>query len=117
MKYDEASVLTDYIWSQCYAQLTDFERAGVKVVQAREKAAVADSERIGRMILDKFGRGNDPAVVGALANGEDAFKVAVRDRVLRDHPEIVARCPQCHRVLRTPRAKQCRWCLHDWHET
>jgi hypothetical protein len=113
MKYDEPAVLTDYVWSQCYTQMTDFERAGVKAVHARYKAAATDSQRMQRMILEKWGGGNDQAVI---AHGEEAFRVAVRDRVLRDHPEVIARCPKCNRVLRTPRAKQCRWCLHAWHE-
>jgi hypothetical protein len=116
MKYDEPSVLTDYVWSQCYECMTDFERAGVKAVHARFKAAATDSERLRRVILEKWGGENDPAVIAALAQGEDTFRVAVRDRVLRDHPGIVARCPKCDRVLRTPRARQCRWCLHAWHE-
>jgi len=42
--------------------------------------------------------------------------VAVRDRVVRDHPQAIVRCPKCARVLRTPRARQCMWCLHDWHQ-
>lgn len=116
MNYDEPSVLIDYVWSQCYTHMTDFERAGVKAVHARFKAAATDSDRLRGMILEKWGGGNDPTVIAALANGEEAFRVAVRDRVLRDHPEVVARCPQCNRVLRTPRAKQCRWCFHAWHE-
>jgi hypothetical protein len=116
MTYDEPSVLTEYVWSQCYTHMTDFERAGVQAVHARFKAAATDSERMRRMILGKWGGENDPGVIAALAQGEDAFRVAVRDRVLRDHPEVVARCPKCNRVLRTPRAKQCRWCFHAWHE-
>ena len=116
MKYDEASVLTEYVWSQCYMHMTDFERAGLKAVHARSKAAATDSETMRRMILEKWGGENDPDVIAALTQGEDAFRVAVRDRVLRDYPQAVARCPECKRVLRTPRAKQCRWCLHAWHE-
>ncbi len=27
----------------------------------------------------------------------------------------VNRCPKCSRVVRTPSAKQCMWCKHDWH--
>lgn len=116
MNYDEPSVLTEYVWSQCYTHMTELERAGVKAVHARYKAAATDNDGLRRMILDKWGGGNDPAVVAALSHGEEAFRVAVRDRVLRDHPELVVRCPNCSRVLRTPRARQCRWCHHDWHE-
>ena len=116
MNYDEPSVLTEYVWSQCFTHMTDFERAGVKAVHSRMKAEAADSEQLRRMIQAKWGGENDPAVVAALAQGEDAFRTAVRDRVLRDHPEAVVRCPKCNGVLRTPRAQQCRWCFHAWHE-
>lgn len=116
MNYDEPSVLTEYVWSQCYTHMTDLERAGVKAVHTRFKAAATDNEQLRRLILEKWGGDNDPAVVAALTQGEDAFRVAVRDRVLRDHPEAVVRCPRCNGVLRTPRARQCRWCFHAWHE-
>lgn len=116
MNYDEPSVLTEYVWSQCYTHMTDLERAGVKAAHARFKAAAVDSEQLRRLILEKWGGRNDPAVVAALAQGEDAFRAAVRGRVLRDHPEVVVRCPKCNGVLRTPRARQCRWCLYAWHE-
>jgi hypothetical protein len=114
--YDEPSVLTEYVWSQCHDEMTDLERAGLKVMHARSQAAATDSERMRRMILEKWGSNNDPAVTAALAGGEEAFRIAVRDRVLRDHPEVVKRWPKCYRVLRTPRARQCRWCFHAWHD-
>jgi len=25
------------------------------------------------------------------------------------------RCPKCGKLARTPKAKQCRFCQHDWH--
>jgi len=39
------------------------------------------------------------------------------DRVLVERrSEIVEnRCPKCHRLVRTPKAKQCLWCGNDWH--
>jgi hypothetical protein len=73
------------------SNLTELERAGVKAVHAQFKAAATDNERLRRMILDKWGGGKDPAVVAALSRGEEAFRAAVRDRVIRDHPELVAR--------------------------
>jgi hypothetical protein len=115
MNYDEQSVLTKYVWSHCYTHMTDFERSGAKAVHAREKAAATDSEAMRRKILEKWGGGNDPVVTAALSHGVEAFRAAVRDRVVKDHPELIARCPKCDRVLRTPRAKQCQWCLHAWH--
>ncbi|WP_146589050.1 hypothetical protein [Posidoniimonas polymericola] len=28
---------------------------------------------------------------------------------------FINRCPACQRIVRTPVAKQCLWCGHDWH--
>ena len=45
----------------------------------------------------------------------ERFLNGVVDRVLNTGSFSVARCPQCNRILRTPNARQCRWCYHDWH--
>jgi len=40
------------------------------------------------------------------------------ERVRRDYWAgrlQVNRCPECSRVVKTPLAKQCLWCGHDWH--
>src|SRR5688572_28960558 len=105
MAYDGPSVLTEYVCSYCVPQMTDLERAGLKALHARAKAKSTDSARVRDMILRKWSGQGDPVVVAALSKGEDAFRAAVRDRVLRDHPELVNRCPKCNRVARTPRAK------------
>ena len=115
IEYDEPAVLTEYVCAHCVPHMNDFERAGLKVVLAREKAANTDSVHVREMILKKWAHQADPKVEAALADGPEKFRQAVRDRVLRDHPEVVNRCPKCSRVVRTPRAKQCRWCFHDWH--
>ena len=116
MEYDEPSVLTEYVCRHCVPQMTMFEREGLKVVYAREKVEPAQSARVRTMIMRRWVDQADPAVIAALSAGVDAFREAVRDRVLRDHPELINRCPICKRIARTPRAKQCRWCFHDWHQ-
>lgn len=30
-------------------------------------------------------------------------------------PSFINRCPKCSKIARTPKAKQCPWCFHDWH--
>ena len=116
IEYDERAVLIEYVWKHCHTYMTNLERHGLKAVHAREKAAAAENERLRRMILEKWGGGADLQVTEALSRGEESFKRAVCDRVLRDHPEVINRCPNCGRVARTPKARQCRWCLHDWHQ-
>ncbi len=113
--YDESEVLTDYVCTQCTTHMNHFELEGLRVLNARAKAANTDSPAVRNLILKHWVGKADPLLLAALDRGTDAFRHAVRDRVLRDHPQIVNRCPKCNRVARTPRAKQCRWCLHDWH--
>ena len=115
MNYVEQDILTDYVWDHGHPYMTELERMGVKAVHARFKAENA-SPKMAKMLLEKWGHQNDPRVTEALSKGIREFKESVRDRLLNDHPEIVARCPKCNKVLRTPNAKQCRWCLYDWHK-
>ena len=58
-----------------------------------------------------------PEIVILLSADLSSFGAIVCERFLEEHREIIARCPRCEKLLRTPRAKQCRWCFHDWHET
>jgi hypothetical protein len=53
-----------------------------------------------------------------IGDGVDVFHRRAAQRVLREHGKTVFlnRCPRCNRLVRTPRAKQCLWCGHDWHK-
>src|SRR5262245_61170602 len=59
----------------------------------------------------------DPAVDSALEQGHGAFLDRVRDRILAEvgNQLVMNRCPMCRRIVRTPKARQCMWCHHDWH--
>ena len=52
-----------------------------------------------------------------LANGKKSFIVNVAERIFREHEAELNLnlCPKCNKVTRTPWAKQCRFCRHDWH--
>jgi hypothetical protein len=52
------------------------------------------------------------------ALGNEEFRRRVVERVLREHSgEVVLNhCPKCGGLCRTPRARQCWRCGHDWHE-
>jgi recombinational DNA repair protein RecR len=38
------------------------------------------------------------------------------ERILLEHKEhpLLNFCPTCHKLARTPQAKQCRFCSHSW---
>ncbi len=121
MDYDEDTVLTDYVWNHYRHLMTDFERragyaAGVRThLTAKEHSGLVRRE-VAAWFREK-GSVGDTAVDAALAEGADAFRRKVRERVMaeRGHEVYVNRCPACNRIVKTPKAQQRLWCGHDWH--
>ncbi|MBB4036873.1 hypothetical protein GGR21_002786 [Dysgonomonas hofstadii] len=51
-------------------------------------------------------------------DGRDAFEFSITQRILSKYENKVFfnYCPECGKRARTPYAKQCRYCLYDWHD-
>ena len=120
MEYDEEEILARYLFRHASHYMTDVElradRSAVVEMKA-ERNEQRGSTSSARTLREKFGHGDDPAVAAALADGYEAFRLRVVLRLLSEQ-EVVAminRCPACGRIVRTPRARQCLWCGHDWH--
>lgn len=48
--------------------------------------------------------------------GREKLELAIAGRLLEHHEsEVINNCPKCEKLTRTPFAKQCRFCGHDWH--
>ena len=62
-------------------------------------------------------RTTDPEALALMHDGVEPFRQRVRDRILREHEDrvVLNYCPRCGQLARTPRARQCQWCFHDWH--
>jgi hypothetical protein len=60
---------------------------------------------------------DDPSVLLLARDGIEAFILRTGRRILKEHPDRIAFncCPRCGRLARTPTARQCRFCGHDWH--
>ena len=60
---------------------------------------------------------NDPEIAQLASDGIDAFMIRTAQRILDEHSnEIVFNnCPRCGALAKTPKARQCRFCRHDWH--
>ncbi len=57
------------------------------------------------------------SVTDLLKHGFQTFKFNVASRIINqcfNHP-LLNYCPRCSKLARTPQAKQCRFCAHDWH--
>ena len=58
----------------------------------------------------------DDATNELVTMGRAGMEVAIAERILtRSRDEVLNNCPKCGALARTPRAKQCRHCGHDWH--
>lgn len=48
---------------------------------------------------------------------ESMLKERIVNRLWKEHQlELPLNyCPACHKIARTPKARQCRFCFHHWH--
>ena len=56
--------------------------------------------------------------IGELTDdGYDAYKYRIAEKIFQEHKDELELnlCPKCGKIARTPWAKQCRFCYHDWH--
>lgn len=63
------------------------------------------------------GHVDDAEVLRAFQKSPEEREAAAADRLMTeciDQIQINC-CPKCSCVLRTPLARQCLWCGHDWH--
>jgi hypothetical protein len=116
-EYDDEHVLTNYVWDHFARFLTPAESKAGLAVFAEAKRAVGASV-FAEFIWRKHKLAEDSAVAAELADGTEAFRRRAAARIVREHASeiFVNRCPRCHRVVRTPKAQQCLWCGHDWHQ-
>jgi hypothetical protein len=118
MHYDEDLALFWYICEVHSQMMSNFEHRANNAIVVREKASASSCPSFAQMLNETYGCPGDPEIATALAAGPDAFRRGVVRRILNERPQelIINRCPQCKRVVRTPQARQCFWCNHDWHE-
>jgi len=117
-EYDEVVVLWDYLYTH-FDRLSETEQKAGRVMifdgNCPFQSAGGDPARDAEIRFE-FGS-TDPSVFGALAEGKRRFMSQAAARVLQRNGAaiFVNRCPACGKIVRTPQAKQCRWCRHDWH--
>jgi ssDNA-binding Zn-finger/Zn-ribbon topoisomerase 1 len=123
-EYDEDNWLDGYVCNNYGELKTDFERAGLEALLAKEKAAYAAKKGDKRSAnsyfrtLQRLIDLNEPGVSEALKMGGSAFMRSIRKRILLEHSDQVDlnRCHKCNRIPRTPRARQCPWCHYNWRD-
>ena len=89
----------------------------MKATRGRSDVA-AQREAQGHKIHSRM-LSDEPQVLIRAKNGYEQFQMTTAARILRDSPDKVSfnYCPRCGKLARTPTARQCRHCGHDWHGT
>lgn len=68
-----------------------------------------------KLSLKKGWMTEDSSILKLLENGIDEFERNVAERIDKENIIKYNNCPNCERLTRTPKAKQCRYCKFDWH--
>ena len=78
-----------------------------------------DDPRRRKLMIERGWISERPEIAELLKNGYEEFELNVAKRIMQESPEKVFlnNCPQCHKLARTPYAKQCRHCGHSWRES
>jgi hypothetical protein len=96
--------------------MTDLERQTTQYLAMLSYARASTTKRERIRGFNKAQRMLSPEIEGHLKDGEEAFLVSVRDRILQEHGAgILNLCPRCGTLARTAQAKQCHKCFYDWH--
>lgn len=107
----------DYIISYYRNLLTLQEQKALRHHQSTLKLDDAKDVRLTRLYLKTGWLSDDPLILNYLNEGYIQFILKCAERILKDNPDKVYfnLCPVCYKLARTPNAKQCRFCGHDWH--
>jgi hypothetical protein len=118
-EYNDDDILTEYIWRHYSRLLTAAEaRAGIYVPALdRETATRIKSASFADYLDRTHGAVDAAGLATELRDGRAALFRRARDRILENYKSLVFinRCPACNRIVRSPGARQCLWCNHDWH--
>ena len=111
----------DYLVKHYSYLLTGKEQIAYKHLLHDDKLAANDNietrERMRAILLRVGWLSDSQEVLTLLERGIPAFRQLIAAGLYAGHggESLFNRCPHCQRLGRTPLAKQCRYCGHDWH--
>lgn len=105
--------LEDYIYDYCQEFQTKDELMAGRMLLYK-------SNGTSESMLSAMQRGwfsNEQIMQDLIADGPHELKRRVVERIWREHKDVLPLnlCPKCNLIARTPQARQCRFCKHDWH--
>ena len=119
MKTDEVG----YVFRYYSHLMTEHERLAYRHLVGTMKATLgrsdveAQEEAKGSVFYLRKMLSDHPSVRALASDGFETFVLRTGQRILNDHRDQIVFncCPQCGALARTPTARQCRACRHDWH--
>ena len=107
----------DYMTKQEKMALAHLQ-ATMKATHGRSDAAAQEEARNNKPHLRPPLTG-DPDVLCLASDGSQPFIERTAQRIFTAHGSeiFLNRCPKCGALAKTPKARQCRACKHDWHDT
>jgi hypothetical protein len=109
--YDEQKELATYITLNLRDLASEDEFTAYWLARHIEDAE--DNPRNAE-VYDEILSQHPAGIIAIAARGSTAIQNDVRDKIECGLLPL-NRCPECQRIVRTPLAKQCLWCGHDWH--
>ena len=116
--YDDTTAIRAYVATHCRHFMTPLERRsteyGTPIISTSENTKVL---RLHAFLEERDGHSADAATIAAFKTPLSIRESNAISRVIKNHLDELPlnRCPECARLVRTPRAEQCLWCGHDWH--
>lgn len=108
--------LIEYISIYCTKFYNELEQKAIRHHVAQVKF-LPYKDRIEKInIAYNRDSSDDLEVLKLLENGIQEFHRLTAERILNEHFGELSlnTCPKCGGIARTPTAKQCRYCQHNW---
>jgi len=116
--YDDEGALTEYVWKHYRHLMTPLEKRVclyfVPIISGSDNEML---RRCYEYCESEHGHVEDQDVLDAFKSDRKGFDLRVRQRIMQECADevFINRCPKCSRIVRSPLARQCPWCKHDWH--
>jgi len=116
------SIEASYVFRSYGHLMSERERVALRHIGATMKATLGRSDEIAQQEVKRSTNhlrkllSDDPQVLDLARDGYDEFALRAGQRILNQHrSEILLNyCPQCGKLARTPKARQCRFCGHGF---
>ena len=116
--YIEKEVMRAYVWQHFVSLMTPLELEVRRGVLIYEKVALNEDARPPLKLKSRWEAEASADALAAMMDGPTLARRQICDRIIRDHAASLTfnRCSACGKIARTPKAKQCQWCFHNWHD-